>query len=347
MKGVGFVGLGMGVPIALLTAALFAGCGSPPRGPAGEGGGGAGATTCQAPRAASPTIPSSTSLDPDAVARAAVVLGTCVPDDGVTRNAAYMWAAQASSGEFFYRSQLQVACLAHSNCGCAAAEHCLGYSFAASSACKNGCEGEVFSACGPGNDIPAGYRNAVDCQSVGLRCDPVGFCIDGAPIACSASSVLGCNGDGQPEYCDNGLVRHGPSCNDLGLDCAPGGCVGRGASCTSTSTSHSVDAVHFEGQGCSGATLSACVNGKLTSVDCATKGPGFGCQHVADDYFCGLASQCDPPSETGNATAARCDGAVLEFCNAGRLERVDCTSLGFPGCSESGARYGCTTGLAK
>jgi hypothetical protein len=344
----------------LLTAALFAGCGgssSDPAGatagaagsssdPAGATGGAAGPGECHAARDPKPSIPSSASLDPNAVALAAVVFGSCAPDDGVARNAAYIWAAQASSGEFFYRTQLQLDCLAHSKCGCAAMGQCFGYDYATDSDCKAGCTGDTFTACGSANDLPAGARFTVDCQSVGLRCDPVALCIDGAPTVCDPPlSSDRCNADGQLEYCDSdGLLRHGPSCPELGLNCTASGCVGQGASCTNTNSGEPEDVV-LEGLGCAGTTLSACVNGKQASVDCRTKGPGFSCQHVADAYFCGLAAECTPPTPAGLDAASRCDGSVLEFCNAGRLEHVDCLSLGFTGCHIGGETYGCTPGI--
>jgi hypothetical protein len=105
--------------------------------------------------------------------------------------------------------------------------------------------------------------------------------------------------------------------------------------------------VRWYGVSCSGATLSACVGGKLATVDCSSRGPGFACQHVADDYFCGLAAECDPANDRGPSTAASCNGTSLEFCNAGRLEHVDCLSLGFTGCdlSEKG-HFGCIPGIS-
>jgi hypothetical protein len=54
----------------------------------------------------------------------------------------------------------------------------------------------------------------------------------------------------------------------------------------------------------------------------------------ADNYF--------------SAQPASCDGAVLSFCNAGRVEQVDCLALGFSGCEvdSSNNRYGCTPGAS-
>jgi hypothetical protein len=55
-----------------------------------------------------------------------------------------------------------------------------------------------------------------------------------------------------------------------------------------------------------------------------------------------------PANNYASAQPATCDGNQLSFCNAGRLERLDCRALGFSGCevNSSMARYGCTPGVA-
>jgi hypothetical protein len=203
--------------------------------------------------------------------------------------------------------------------------------------------GDVFTGCGSAVDLPDGYRASFDCQSLGLTCDPKQVCRDSAQVACDGTFVPSCNAAGQPEFCQNGRVGHGPTCAALGLDCAAGGCVGRGASCEGSDLRS--DIVRWHGVSCSAATLSACVGGKLASVDCSGWGPGFSCQHVADNYFCGLAAECNPSDGSGSSTAASCKGSTLEFCNAGRLDHVDCVSLGFTGCELDEADHsGCVPG---
>jgi hypothetical protein len=41
-----------------------------------------------------------------------------------------------------------------------------------------------------------------------------------------------------------------------------------------------------------------------------------------------------------------CDGATVVICNAGRVDRVDCRSLGFTGCEVNKVNhtYGCIPG---
>jgi hypothetical protein len=105
--------------------------------------------------------------------------------------------------------------------------------------------------------------------------------------------------------------------------------------------------IAYEGVSCTGSTLEACVGGRLTNVDCTTQGPGFGCQTVGTVSFCGLAADCVP---AGNGAASEshppsCDGTTLTFCSAGRLEHINCLSLGFTGCDvERAGHYGCIPG---
>jgi hypothetical protein len=91
---------------------------------------------------------------------------------------------------------------------------------------------------------------------------------------------------------------------------------------------------------CTGTTFEACVNARRHEFDCSSYGPGFTCQSYDGVPFCGLASECRPGnvvdadwelSQQGKPEPS-CDGTTLVFCNAGRLERIDCTELGFTGC---------------
>ena len=100
----------------------------------------------------------------------------------------------------------------------------------------------------------------------------------------------------------------------------------------------------FDGMACAGSTLEACVNGRRHDLDCSTFGPGFSCQSYDGIPFCGLASDCLPAnlwdygpdvSDDGDPVPA-CDGTSITFCNAGRVERVDCTERGFTGCDLQG-----------
>lgn len=348
-------GSGRWALVLAVLPALFGGCSdgkAASNGSAGGAGspasaGSAGdAGTCRATRAQTPTSAAPATFDADTVARAATVIGSCIPDDGVARHADYLWSGQASSDRDYWRLTLQLQCLADSACGCAATANCLGYSVGSEANCTQGCSGDVFSSCVSLSEQQPDYRLTLDCESLSLRCDPAASCIEGAPTACDASFVAGCNSAGQPEYCDGGLVRHGPTCTDLGLQCAAGACTGTGAACSTLERGDQGE-VRFSGMACDGTTLTACVGGKQTNVDCRQRGPAFGCQHVGEEFFCGLASDCVPGNSSMTpSTASTCNGTTLEFCNAGRLDHVDCLALGFTGCTvdPDHGSYGCTPG---
>ena len=77
--------------------------------PVGGGGGGAigigGAPgACRAAPDTSPTFPVTTELDAAQVARAAAVIGSCMPDDGVARNATHIWLAHLAAPRLYFRS---------------------------------------------------------------------------------------------------------------------------------------------------------------------------------------------------------------------------------------------------
>jgi len=312
--------------------------------------GSAGSGACQAARVSKPKLVAPSEYDAAQIALAAAVVGSCLPDDGVDRTATHMWSPQAASGRYYFRTQLQAECLAQSACGCAAAEHCLGYALGPNPSCTPGCADGVFTACGPEHDLDTGVRNTVDCSSVALSCDPVASCTDGAATPCDDTAFTpACDAQGRPTFCAKGVVQHGPVCSTLGLRCAAVSCAGSGASCSNASPGEAGDIV-IDGTACSGAMLNACVNGQTATLDCSQQGPGFSCQHVADKFFCGLASDCVPADDYSPSPSdpAKCDGSKVVFCNAGRLERVDCLALGFTGCEidASAGHYGCIPGIA-
>lgn len=309
-------------------------------------GGAAGSPLCRATFDPTPQLLAATSFNADAVARAAAVVGSCLPDDGVDRNASHIWAANLSPARAYFRTATQVDCLANAACGCAAVEECLGWGTPIpTTSCSSGCSGSVFTACGGDYDLPDGYKIAADCGKLGLSCDPVAACVAEATVACDTDTyAAACDAKGRPQFCDDGFVQWGKVCSSLGLDCASGLCVGRGAACTNAPSSTS-GTVELFGGSCSGKALAACVEGKLATIDCATMGPAFTCQTVGTTAFCGLASDCVPANGGASSptNSPSCDGVTLTFCNAGRLEHVDCLTLGFAGCKvdESVGQYGC------
>ncbi len=140
------------------------------------------------------------------------------------------------------------------------------------------------------------------------------------------------------------FVRQGPDCASLGLTCESGRCVGRGPACSSDAF-REFETVHLEGISCSGGSLEACVGGHEAVFDCITLGPGVTCQSVGYAHFRGLGNECVPAdnNSASSTTPGTCAGTVFSYCNAGRIEHIDCTTLDFTGCKVDprNARYGC------
>jgi hypothetical protein len=281
----------------------------------------------------------SASRDPATLARAAVVVASCIPDDGINRNLAYMWT-QPGGPRVWHRFAYAAECLASFGQGCGAVEACLGWSIVESLGdCTPECDGAVFSAC------EETWRFTVDCSKVGLGCDLDAMCSSEPSESCEEGTfVRTCGDDGQPVFCNDGAVFRGPDCATHGLTCSAGYCAGTGADCQGEYPDFQ-GGVYFDGSACDEDELTACVAGKIATRDCSSAGPGFGCQDVNGVQFCGLASECLPGEEPGasdqSGSPISCEGDTVVFCNAGRIDRVDCTSLGFTGCDVD-ASQGCT-----
>lgn len=340
-----------------VAGSLFAGCDDRPAtsddGEAGvagaqrsasagaSGGGAPSSSACAATRDPSPSLPEPTELDPDVLARAAVVVGSCMPDDGVARNAGHIWNEHLGAPLFHHRLGAQLDCLANGACGCTAIEECLGIkrALAPAAGCAAQCAGDVLSGCEDEQQF------VLDCGSLGQSCDESLNCVSEPAQACEGSEAPTCSAEGEVRYCSRGIWRTTP-CQSVGFSCLNGECVGEGAACDASPDASEVE---LTGMACSGDTLQACLGGRATTVDCTKQGPGFSCQSVSGTFFCGLAAECAPPTPSGAAMPpASCDGNVLTFCSAGRIERLDCTTLGFTGCEidTSASRYGCVPGAA-
>jgi hypothetical protein len=272
----------------------------------------------------------------DVIARAAVAIGSCYPDNGVSRNA----DALVHSGEHmgWTRFYSEFRCIADAGRGCRALDDCLGWTLGASPGCTPGrsCDGDVFRNCieMTGRD---NVEERIDCGMTGYGCDSRAGCIRGAPIACEPLTyVESCDRLGPVTCPSTGVERLGVPCDLLDLVCDPdlGRCTGTGEACIGSS------GAFYDGIACAGRTLEACVNGRRQDLDCAMFGEGFSCQSVGGIPFCGVAAECLPANlQGGDRDVSQngvpepvCDGTSIVFCNAGRLERVDCTELGFTGC---------------
>jgi hypothetical protein len=289
---------------------------------------GLGALGCSSGSAGGGAIGSATyPSDADLVAKAAVALGSCVPDDRPD-GWLNLWLSRVyAPGETNNRFLGAAKCLATTGGGCIAVRTCLGLTVDQSGPCDRACSGNVATEC-DGNT-----RFVSDCSKLGQQCVSGRCKPNGA--ACDATSYVDACVDGVPSVCSNAVVRKGPKCADFGLACGASSptppstpvCRGAGAACSATYGPYSID--FGAGLGCDGSKLRACVGNQEATVDCAALGKGFSCQTASGAYFCGLASECNPLAAKGTDT---CDGTSVVVCEAGKIQRVDCRSLGFTGC---------------
>ena len=322
-------GSGGGANWLFLAFTVLSACGTTTRtgGSSSDGAGGAGGTSSGSGGGSGTGVGGNAagkfgteSVDVGTLTRAIVVLNSCTVDDGVYRTETYLRAKQ---GGYQY-PPLDFACLAKVKNGCEGVLACLGYETAAGR--PDGCSG---------NTAIRG-DTAWNCSKIGG-----GKCVDGTCLwpgvdSCDESTFVStCDPDGRPVACDDHLNR-GPVCSSFGLTCTVASfdsyCSGTGAACTQMGAGYEYFDVEPVGIACTGERLSACVRGKMAELDCSLFGEGFRCQHAGAAYFCGQDGECDPATEE-----SRCDGNVAVICDAGKVRRVDCTSLGFVGCT--GAKH--------
>jgi hypothetical protein len=269
-------------------------------------------------------------VDPDAAAQAAVVLASCVADDtadGVLKD--------FYSRVFTIDYRNFVACIVSRKNGCQAIADCFHAQADLTGPCEDRCDGNVAEGC----DGRLKYRS--DCAFHGLACRTntrgATTCAEPDASACdNADAGSRCSADGRPISCVEGFESKGPRCADFGVACSGGRCSGTEGACPAGSLS--ATKITFEGKGCSGSELKACVGGGLTTLDCGKLGVGASCQTLAHDggarSYCGFGTACDPgiPSQPGVPASPTCDGDNVVVCNGGRVDRVDCKALGFTGC---------------
>ncbi|MFT3776322.1 MAG: hypothetical protein QM820_64075 [Minicystis sp.] len=269
-------------------------------------------------------------IDPDAAARAAVVLRSCGFPDTIDVILNRFYTHIPGPDDAIDRLVWAIPCIDASLGGCDAAKQCLGLVASANVTCEPGCTGTVLRTCDGNQQLD------MDCATLGLTCaSGVNRCL-AAPLAPSCDPTAlpdACNGS-IAQSC-NGFVVHGPDCASQGMKCgfvpnfSNGLCVGEGPACETSVSDMSFYGIHFDvGIACEGNTLRACVNRSEHQVDCTTLSPGLKCQTAGAASFCGLASECDPRSEP-----ATCDPAsgIITVCNAGRHDQVSCEKLGFTG----------------
>jgi hypothetical protein len=220
----------------------------------------------------------------------------------------------------------QIACLGAGTAGCSDLATCMGMSFGSGTCTTyaSTCTGDINTLCTPG---PPSYTMIVDCKKAyGAVCVtfssiPGSFAFCSTGKTCSGTSAPYCSGN-LFVSCLSGTEMILMSCAQAGLVCRAGviGCAGPGAPCTGTKST------------CSGPNIiSYCINGYSLSVNCTALGVGFSCKpSTATGARCQQDTQCDPDKASGTET---CTGSMLNICNAGKKEQVDCKALGFSGCA--------------
>lgn len=115
--------------------------------------------------------------DPNVVARAAVVLDSCLTLEG----------PGGVAGEVYYKSGANIGytCLAETTHGCRALEPCTGYYMEVSNACSDesfDCADDVLTGCYPG------FFLRVDCARIGGMCVESGQCVSSKSERCDQES---------------------------------------------------------------------------------------------------------------------------------------------------------------
>ncbi|MDC3953015.1 hypothetical protein [Polyangium jinanense] len=272
--------------------------------------------------------------DPDAALKAAILMGSCIPDGGIET---ILWDMYSERGGSPNKLQVRdyTKCLASKTNGCKGVEECLGLKVDLSGPCMPTCTGNVFKGC----DDQLAFMG--DCSVLGLTCSATQGCVDTsvtAGPACSYDTFVETCQDGVPRVCDDEVETNGPRCADYGLACKDlqfggVGCAGTGATCQS-GTESGLGIYYDSGLGCDGPELRACINGGEQAVDCGTLANGLTCQTSGESSFCGFAGECDPTL----GADATCEGDSVVVCNAGRIDKVDCKTLGFTGCNATWGR---------
>lgn len=186
------------------------------------------------------------------------------------------------------------------------------------SSTRDSCDGNSLVTC------RWGFTMTVDCGELGLVCSH-GNGNAGCGFGDCAPAQEGktyCVGSNYVAVCSGGRYAPAADCETFGGGCAgpsgTAGCVGTGgAPCTGG------------GGTCKGATLTACVEGVLGSVDCsAFYNANFRCSvDGAGSAVCAAGQSCTPVSTD------TCRGMTkVNFCNAGLDDTYDCAENGYSGC---------------
>jgi hypothetical protein len=149
---------------------------------------------------------------------------------------------------------------------------------------------------------------------------------EGAAPTCSASGT-------RVLRCDHGKLSS-IDCAAFGLKCT----MADGHSGCSTSTA----ACTGNGKHCDGNVSVGCMHGHEVRVDCGASGlmcnTAPGSQPVG---ACVAPAPAAAADKCDSKDAAKCDGATIKYCFAGRKRAYFCKSLGFEKCTKDGNAFRC------
>jgi hypothetical protein len=337
-------GWALGVAGGSLAVGLLAfACGSEESGGSSSGGTDAGTDTSTTRNGDATTSGDGTvgpgptgPIDPAAAARAALFIASCTSDDGVQRTLEQLYLRRTTNA---YRSRAVIDCLASKANGCAAMTDCIGIRYSGDGGCGDAsCVDNVYNEC-----QGAGFRLSVDCTKTGRTCVPQRsvYCAGPGETVCTPETTAGtCEGT-TPVSCVDGLTMRGTDCAVHGTTCgvlytyqtggSMMGCKGTGPACTAPSSDDDAVTTSWRGLRCENGKLVGCVAEAEATLDCAQSAVGFTC-FDAPDSGVGFTAYCGTSAECSRLPAA-CDGTSVVMCNGGKIEKLDCTALGFTGCN--------------
>jgi len=214
-------------------------------------------------------------------------------------------------------------CMAKGTTGCAAFSSCTGYDYQIAPCNPSPlmqCSGNNLEVCVP---TTPSMKVTLDCQKVfGVGCKNLSG--SSQPAGCSSGATC----SGTTDYCKgsmmvscaSGVEVLTVSCALTGMPCRDGNCAGPAEPCLGGSVCEAGNTV-----------IAFCIGGYRARVKCSDLGPGFSCvSSSSTGARCQQATQCNPDTSPNTET---CAGSKVELCSGGKMVQVDCTALGFSGCS--------------
>ena len=223
-----------------------------------------------------------------------------------------------------------LACAAEAGSECEAFRACYGGDWVSLHRCREGayCDGNSLTAGPDGPSFDCGVLGATcaDLWSGAQRaCCNAEPCPQSSGFECEGTVATACGGWGEHVAFD---------CGESGRTCQSDPeqpCLGTGQVCDVETSTVS----------CSGSVATYCSGGKLATLDCAATGYRTACNLGAVWYADVCTTKGMECGAWGNDSGA-CNGTVLEACIDGELAGVDCASVGFSGCDDSGEVTRCT-----